>query len=48
MDTVKKHGFLLKAQEAEQEGTKAKDSAARASWLKIANDYRHLAEEKIH
>jgi hypothetical protein len=49
MDTPeKKQGFLLKAQEAEQEATRARDNAIRASWLKIAKDYRQLAEEKTH
>ena len=46
MDTVKRHSFLLKAQEAEQEATRARDPAARATWLTIAKNYRLLAEEK--
>ena len=48
MDTVKRHGFLLKAQEAEQEAAKARDPAARATWLMIAKNYRLLAEEKAN
>ena len=42
----KKQGFLLKAEAAEQEATKARDSAARTTWLMIAKNYRKLAEEK--
>ena len=42
----KKQSFLLKADEADQEAAKARDNAIRASWLKIAKDYRQLAEEK--
>lgn len=42
----KKQGFLLKAKEAEHEATKARDSAARTTWLMIAKNYRLLAEEK--
>jgi len=41
----KKQDFLLKAEAAELEATKVRDSAARATWLMIAKNYRKLAEE---
>jgi hypothetical protein len=42
----KKYGSILKAQEAEKEATKAREPAARATWLRIAKNYRLLADEK--
>ncbi len=35
--------YLSKAKEAEQEATRAKNPQSRASWLRIAENYRDLA-----
>ena len=45
METSKdrQDGYLAKAQEAQDQADKAKDSFAKDSWFKIAESYRHLA-----
>jgi hypothetical protein len=35
--------YLSKAKEAEQEATRARNPESRASWLRIAENYRDLA-----
>jgi hypothetical protein len=40
----KEKSYRSKAREAEQEAAKAKDPEGRASWLRIAESYRQLAE----
>ena len=38
--------YLSKAKEAEQEAARAKNPESRASWLRIAENYRDLARYK--
>ena len=37
--------FLSKAKNAEAQAAKAQNPTVKASWLKIAENYRHLAEQ---
>ena len=39
-------GFLAKAQEAQDQADKAKDSFYKDSWIKIAESYRDLARRQ--
>jgi hypothetical protein len=41
----RRQAYLLRAEQAEQEAAKSKDTDAQASWLRIAKSYRQLAEE---
>ncbi len=40
--------YLAKGKEAEERAAKANDSVARDSWLRIAKNYRELAEHRIY
>ena len=42
---VRGEDFLSKAEEAEAQAAKAQNPTVKASWLKIAENYRHLAEQ---
>jgi hypothetical protein len=37
--------FLAKAKEAEDQAARAKNPVIKASWLKLAEGFRHLAEQ---
>jgi len=41
--TTRQKQYLAKAQDAEQSAAKAKNDAARADWIRIAQKYRELA-----
>jgi hypothetical protein len=41
--TARQKQYLAKAQDAEENAAKAKNEAARADWLRIAEKYRELA-----
>ena len=40
-------GFLSQAREAEIEAARARNPTVKASWLKLAEGYRHLAEQAV-
>lgn len=42
---ARRHDYIAKAEEAEKQARKSRDSASRESWERIARAYRKLAEE---